>query len=97
MPSGQITEIVGSERPKPVSPTPWWMLHTVGEVAPETRIIIAATVGTGIIFMFLVLVAAVLSFYNSPAAGRIWDIIQAVLSGGVGGSVVRFTRRRPTS
>ena len=45
MPSGQITEIVGSERPKPVSPTPWWMLHTVGEVAPETRIIIAATVG----------------------------------------------------
>jgi hypothetical protein len=70
------------------------MRHTVGEVPSETRLVIAGAVGAGLIFILLLIVGVILSIFNSPAASRIWDIIQAFISGGVGGSVVRLTGRR---
>jgi hypothetical protein len=80
---------VGSTRPTPVpTATPWWMRHTVGEVAAENRIAIASTAGAGVMFLLLIGIAAALSIYKVSAADRIWDIIQSVLGGSAGGGIV---------
>ena len=78
---------VDSKRPLPREETPWWMRHIFGPVKEELRIPIA-------LLVILAVIGSVLSALNVPAASQIWDLIKAMIGGGVGGGLVARSVRR---
>jgi hypothetical protein len=81
---------VDSERPHPRDETPWWMRHLFGPVAEELRVPIA-------LLVILAIIGGALSALNVPAANQVWDLVKAMIGGGVGGGLVARsvrTRRR---
>jgi hypothetical protein len=80
---------VDSKRPQP-SETPWWMRHIFGSVAEELRVPIA-------LLVILAVIGAVLSGFNVPATNQVWDLIKAMIGGGVGGGLVARSARNVAS
>jgi hypothetical protein len=78
-----------SKRPQP-SDTPFWMRHIFGSVAEELRVPIA-------LLVILAVIGTVLSVRDAPAASQVWDLVKAMIGGGVGGGLVARSVRNTRS